>query len=73
VIVIESIENVMAEQNAKFDALSRTSRDQIIKIEPPERDPHYNTANDPYRWVGALPEISFIPSSSFFGGIFGYF
>jgi hypothetical protein len=72
-IVIESIESVMAEQNAKFDALFRTSRDQVLNLEPPVRDPHYNTANDPYRRIGALPEISFIPSTSFFGGTFGYF
>lgn len=66
----EQVDRILATANQQLDVFS--PRDAIFGIEPPARHPLYNTAQDPYRLFGALPEIQGPFSTALFGDLFGF-
>jgi len=53
----EQVDRIIADANQQLDALHRETCARIIRAAPPARHPLYNTLRDPYRMIGALPEI----------------
>lgn len=68
----EQVDRILATANQQLDVFHRETRTRIFGIEPPARHPLYNTAHDPYRLIGALPEIQVPFSTALFGDLFGF-
>lgn len=66
------VDRILATANRQFDALHQETCARIVRVAPPARHPLYNTLQDPYRLIGALPEIHGTFSTTLFGDLFGF-